>query len=410
MFRSSTAAAPAICRAGILCAAGLLVLPAVGRAQDERPAEFQTFVLPGLTFTPGISIATMWDSNVALAAGARQPASDGLLAIEPFGQLELKSNRTEFAAGYKGYVRRYFDVEGLDSYDQRVFVSLRRAVTPRFSFYVNDGFADVPTTDEVLLNGLPFSRAGSRTNLFAAGIEHRVTKYVDVNARFENTWVRFDEGALPVPGLVLEDGWINAVHGDVRRRLSERLSIGAEYEFRRASVSEAGRTFNFNDVGGLVSYALTEFTRVSAAAGFSTMQDSFAERDRNGPYFRVAVARDTERLDTGASFERSFVPSFGFGGSSDNYELHGYVRMPFTRNRYYVQANGMWRQAHGLTADDLDLDTLMSNATVGMALTRTLRLEAFHIFTRQDSRLTGGEVNRQRVGLQAVLLQPMRIR
>jgi hypothetical protein len=47
---------------------------------------------------------------------------------------------------------------------------------------------------------------------------------------------------------------------------------------------------------------------------------------------------------------------------------------------------------------------------VGYALVRWLRLEAFHVFTRQDSIVTGGEINRQRAGLQLVVSQPMRIR
>ena len=49
-------------------------------------------------------------------------------------------------------------------------------------------------------------------------------------------------------------------------------------------------------------------------------------------------------------------------------------------------------------------------STVGYSAARWLRLEGFHAFTRQDSQVTGGEINRQRIGAQVVVSQPMRIR
>jgi hypothetical protein len=52
----------------------------------------------------------------------------------------------------------------------------------------------------------------------------------------------------------------------------------------------------------------------------------------------------------------------------------------------------------------------MADTTAGYNTSRWLRLEVFHIYTRQDSRITGGEINRHRAGAQLVLSQPMRIR
>jgi hypothetical protein len=105
-----------------------------------------------------------------------------------------------------------------------------------------------------------------------------------------------------------------------------------------------------------------------------------------------------------------FVPSFGFGGSSDSQELRGFVRMPINKNRMYVQTAAGWRRSDPFLIDELELDTLRFNTTFGYAALRWLRLEAFHAYTRQDSRVTGGEIDRQRVGAQIVISQPMRIR
>ena len=42
-----------------------------------------------------------------------------------------------------------------------------------------------------------------------------------------------------------------------------------------------------------------------------------------------------------AAFERMFVPSFGFGGTNQSQEVRGYVRMPLSRNRIYIQGRGL---------------------------------------------------------------------
>jgi hypothetical protein len=140
------------------------------------------------------------------------------------------------------------------------------------------------------------------------------------------------------------------------------------------------------------------------------LEDTVLERDRRGLYGRAGVEHAVERATFGASFEKSFVPSFGFGGSSASQELRGFIQMPLNRNRLYLQTNALWRRTNPLELEELALDTIQSTNTVGYALVRWLRLEAFHVFTRQDSIVTGGEINRQRAGLQLVVSQPMRIR
>jgi hypothetical protein len=105
-----------------------------------------------------------------------------------------------------------------------------------------------------------------------------------------------------------------------------------------------------------------------------------------------------------------FVPSFGFGGSSDSQELRGYVRMPISRNRMYVQAAATWRRSDPFVDTELALDTILLRTTFGYSATRWLRVEGFHAYSRQDSQVTGGEIDRHRVGGQVVISQPMRIR
>jgi hypothetical protein len=149
---------------------------------------------------------------------------------------------------------------------------------------------------------------------------------------------------------------------------------------------------------------------LSFAGGVSYLADHTLGATRTGPYFRAGITRTTDGSVVGASFERSFVPSFGFGGSNESQQLRGYVRIPFQHNRFYVDGSAAWRRSTPFVANELVLDTYWVRSTVGYALTRWLRLESFYAFTRQDSQVTGGEINRHRAGAQVVISQPMRIR
>ena len=102
-------------------AALVLIGNTAGSAQD-RPTEFDNWVVPGWSFTPGVSLSAMWDSNVALAGRAAETGrteGDNVFVIVPFGTLAMNSTRTQFTAGYRGYVRRYQEIGELNGFDQR---------------------------------------------------------------------------------------------------------------------------------------------------------------------------------------------------------------------------------------------------------------------------------------------------
>lgn len=383
----------------------------VGSPADaqERPAEFDSWVIPGWTFTPSISVSGLWDSNVALAdtIEGQKPASDRLFTIEPFGQLEFRSSRTEFSAGYKGYLRRYLTVEELDGFDQRGYVSLRHAATRRLSLYAHNDFSDVPTTDEVALNGVPFARFGSRSNRVNAGADFRVTKLSDLAVHYENTWVSFDHDAL------LRGGLMHGLGSRYTVRLSERTRVGGEYRMRHSNINDDARVMWFHDIGGVLDQAITPHVRVALASGYSVILDPASVDRQGGLYFRTDLTRATERLTMGIGYEHSYAPSFGFGGSSASRELRGHVHMPFFRNRFYVNGGGAWRRTDPLLEEELELDTMFLDGTVGYGLSRWLRLQTFYQYSRQNSRhFTGGTavINRHRVGAEVVISQPMRIR
>ena len=387
-------------------AAALAIALATGagvRAQGQRPAEFDTRPGAGWTFTPSIRFASQWDTNVTLAGSQGTPVSDRLFTFEPQGQLDYRSPRTEFFAGYTGDVRRYTDSSALNSLDHRAFLSLERQASRRVSWSLRNEYQDTPTTDELALNGVPYARTGSKNNRFTAGLEARVSRNDDVTVQFDNTHVRFDD-----PSLTLRGGMMNGLRGGYARRLGERTKLGAQYRVRHSEMN-GGRTAWFHDLASTLEYDFSPSLALQFGTGYSMLRDSRVEGTHGGLFVYAELTHEAERHDIGVLYERTSAPTFGLGGSSQNQDVRGYIRMPFSRNRVYLQASGGWRRTTSILATQLSFDQFDSDITAGYGITRWFRVEAFHIYSRQDSRATGGQINRHRAGLQVVVAQPMRI-
>lgn len=393
--------------------AGLACL-AAAPAQAQEPAEVGGYVLPGWTFTPGFTLSSLYDSNVSLAGRSAETGTtegDNLVVLVPSARVSLIAPRTTFSAGYRGYLRRYLDIEQLNGYDQRADLHLRHQATPRVTWFVQNEFSESPTTDLVQLNGLPFARLGTRANIFGGGVDARLTKYTDLHVKYENTWTTFDRQQEVLSDGIVNGGTVNGVRAALRRRLSERLAVGAEGRVRRSDLRRVDpRVIWLQNAGALLDYRLTPHVTVTVAAGLSRLTDSRFDTTRQSPYYRAQLDRSVEHMSAGVAFERSYMPSFGFSGSNDTQELRGYVHLPFSQNRLYVQSDGLWRRSNPFFADEIRLDTWIVTNTVGYALTRWMRVQASHAYSRQDSIITGGEVDRHRAGVQLVVSQPMRIR
>jgi hypothetical protein len=235
-------------RLSFVALAAVLAAAAPASAQ-EQPSEFQSWTIPGWTFTPGMVFGTLFDSNVAIAGRDvnGKTASDSLLQMEPFGQLEFRSPRTTFSGGYRGSLRRYFDLTGLNGADHRAYVNWRDRLTRRVILFATEDYQQVATTDRLVLNDLPFERLGARHNSVVAGVEARVTKGMDLAVRYENGWIHFEPA---VPGDVRTGGIVQGVRSDLTHRASERLSFGGTYDVRRSNLNQGTRQQTFQEAGG----------------------------------------------------------------------------------------------------------------------------------------------------------------
>ena len=383
-----------------------LALAAPAAAQD-RSAELPSFQIPGWTFTPGITVGALYDTNVAIASPDvnKKTAGDTLIRIEPFGQLEFLSPRTTFSSGYTGSLRRYVDLGDLDGTDHRAYLSLRERVTRRVTVFVTDNYSQSPTTDRLELNDLPFERTGSRYNALAGGVEARLSKSVNLATRYEMTWVDFVRQDTALTG-----GVVHAIHGELTHRLSDRASAGGEYGVRRADLNDGARQQLFQDAGGVVHLRSGAHTSLDGSAGVVHLNDHTTGVTRTGPYVKLGVTQRGDKATLGVHYSRSYLPSLAFGGTNQSQEARGYVQMPLRRNRLYLQESAAWRRTDPFDRSELALDSLYLDTVVGYAVQRWFRIEGYHAFSTQDNRLAAGRITRQVAGVQFVVSEPMRIR
>ena len=390
-----------------LAALALVLSAGAARAQDQ-PAEFPSWRLPGWTFTPGVAIGVSADSNVTVGAARSandESTSDQLYRIQPSGQLEYFSPRTSFSTGYLGSLRRYLTLDQLDGTDHRAYVSVRRLLSRRVTIFADNSFIRVPTTDLLELNGIPFRRTGARYDGLTGGVEARLTRTTDLTARYELTWVDFERKDAQLTG-----GTVNGLHGSLSHRFTGRSSLGAEYGVRWASLNEGTRDLAFQEAGAVYRYLTSPLTSLEIAGGFARLDDATRGIVRNGPYLRLSVNHRAERATLGLGYSRSYVPSVSLGGSTQSQEFRGFVQMPLSRNRFYVQESAAWRRTDPLDPIEVPLDSTWIRTLGGYEIQRWLRLEAYYTFTRQDTRLAGGLISRHQVGAQLVVSEPMRIR
>jgi hypothetical protein len=402
----------------LLCSAGVA-------AQQQTPAPAREFesAPPGWSFTPNIAIGWLYDSNVGLADPGINvdPQDDQLFLFVPSGELMYLGKYSRFVSGYRGTVLRYRTIDALDSYDQRAWGSLSRRFSPRVTLFGSGSFHRSPTTDDLLLNGVVFSRTGSQLTNLNGGLDFAVTKATSFHTRYEWVSVDFDREET-TPGL-LRAGRAQGVETQVTHRLNSRFSIGGVYDIRFADIDRGAEgtalldpaTLQFHNAGATAAVELGPSTTLSGAGGIAVVNDSRRAEPSLGPFVRLALRHQARRATAQVEYYRAAIPTFGFVVSSMSERLHASLLMPVYRNRMYVQASGSWGRTNPLEVETFKADTLQGRTTVGFALARAVRIEGFYLLSRQDTRIDprvhpeGGVVVRHRVGAQLVFGMPMRI-
>ena len=379
---------------------------------DQAPPAGQT---AGWVFTPSIGLGAAWDDNVLLVHPADKPPPDYASPVSPSLSLEYTGRRTQFSTGYDGSWVFYRNLSNLDSFDQSVRLSARHRATRRVTIFAQEHLALAPTTDALHLAGVPFYRIGTRTNAAGGGFEAALAERTTLRGAYTLRSVDFD--ANDVIGRELQGGHAHEFNLSLGRSISPRLTLGGDYAFNRAVVGdrqqdlELGQDrFSIQSGNITAQYRLSPTVDLSGGLGVAQLGGGRTHQGRTGPTWGVGVTRRGQRTVLAAAYRRSYVPSFGFGGTFQNEELTGSVLVPFARGRAYVNSSLSLFTNDPLELGEPSLNTLGLSSVLGYRTTRWLNAEVYYARSQQDTQRAGGQLARNQVGFRLVAARPLRLR
>lgn len=403
---------PRLLLAGLV-AMGVLTPPVVRAQISAIPAQ-QT--APGWIFTPSMSFGGTWDDNVLLVNPAANPPSDYGSPITPAASLDYKGKLTRFSTGYSGSFVRYMTLSELNSLDQSFRAMVERRANTRMMFFGQESFTSAPTTDLLLMAGVPFYHIGSISNTATGGIQATLAKHTTLRSTYTLQNVDFDNNVFTFNQLL--GGHSHQVTTSVEQGVSRRLVVGGEYQFIRAIVN--GQTtlggaegpedrFNTQNVSATVQYQPLGGTTISGGLGVAMLGEGLNHSAGTGPVWRAGISQKAGRGVLSASYNRSYIPSFGFGGTFQNQAGTVGLNMPIG-GRAYVDGGFTWLSNEPLDITQKSLQSTFFSSKVGYRLTRWLSAEGFVVRSQQDSQVAGGQLTRNQVGFQVVAAKPIRIR
>lgn len=361
--------------------------------------------VPGWTFTPTLIYSGTADDNVLMHGRGDATTGDYVNVVNPRGQLDYNGRYSQFDLFYTGAFLMYRSLNTLNSYDQHGSISLRRRVSKHIALFAADSLSIVPTTDAIEFVGIPFLRTGSRINSLRTGVEATLSKRTMVTLAYTAQWIDFDSAS--VFGQLIRGGHGQGGTLTLRHRVSEHTTLLGDYDYQRATVNGID-TFDVQNSSVGVEQRLTERTVAYAAVGVARLGISSFGPARTGPAWRAGIARQFEKAGFDLSYSRSFVPAYGIGGTTQNEEASGRVRLPLAR-RVYAQSAISWRRNEPLTRGELRLKSWWIDAGLGVGLQPWLRLEGYYNGMIQEIDRPGGQMDHNRVGFQIVMTKPMRI-
>ncbi len=386
--------------------------PAVPPPAPAAPVQPFPFYEPksgaGWTFTPSLGFSGTYDDNVTLFGQGSNTATDYETGINPAAEMTYASPRAVIGGLYNGSFLLYRQLSELNSFDQRGWMQASYRVTRQVTLYAHSGLAVAPTTDAVMLSGVPFLRIGSRLFQVDGGGSVVVGPHTTLTAGYVFDRVTFDNSS-PYSAL-LQGGYDQGVTASLTHQVNARIAIGGTYDGRRAYVANDTQEFNIQNAAGTVSVVLSPDLRIRGALGVARLTDNvgFAP-PRTGPSWQLGFTRSGLHATVDAAYMRSYVPSFGIGGTVQNEEFDASLHMPLARNRLFWEGSLSYRSNASLVDNSPSLKSVWIVSTVGYAVQRWVRIEGFYARSQQDSQLAGGRIDRNQIGFQIVTSKPLRI-
>jgi hypothetical protein len=365
----------------------------------------------GWVFTPAIALGGLWDSNPTTQNEGTPKAPEIVGLVNPRTEIDFNGRRAKFSAGYSGALERYQELSELTRYDQRARLDARYQMTPRLLFQTRHQVTLTPTTDQLELEGLPFTRVGSRMVTSTGGFTFDISQRATVKTDHTFQWVDFDRDVEGQPDFrFLQGGHSHSPSAELEYAVHRHVKLGGIYVYRHMSVDAGEEIISSHRIQGTAQFQLGPTTSLRARAGVDHLALVDTTQTQGGPSYGAGITQKIRQASIDASYERAFMPSFGFGGLTAYQTLRVGTTVPFAAGRAFVTGGVTSRRTDPVILRDIlvELDSYWTYASAGYFVARWLRMEGFLTVNRQISSAQG-DVERTRVGIQFVTSKPVRI-
>jgi len=375
----------------------------------------------GWTFTPIIGVSETYDTNVALFSEGHPGTDDYIRSVFPGADLHYVGKHTMVDTSYSGSYLDYNQFSALNRWDQRAKFEVRRQETARLTWFGHVTGAALPSTDLIDLGGIPYRKTGATTADGRAGFEYALGAHDTLMSSMNYQAVKFERPDT-LENDILRGGRILESMTQWRHKISERAAIGADYSFRRALVTGDVEPFNFHTTEAALDYEISQLWSLQGGAGVVYLEPTLLTQAHTGPAWRVNLQRSRAGTTFHVGYLRTFIPSFGYGGTVESQDFGVGFRTPlFHFRRLYLDSSAVFRDNQPLTGvaavtappigalQQLPLRSLRSTTILGWEPQPWVRLEVFYSLVQQTSLQVGGYIDRNRVGFQIVTSKPMRM-
>jgi len=393
--------------------AAILTLTAAAEAAAQLSEGGTPVRPPGWSVTPAIGVSEMWDDNPTLAGEGDVRFGDFVTAVRPSLGLDFRGKQTTVRTDYAGSFDFYRDQVGLNTRDHRGGLDFTHQATKRLQFFAHDQATVSPTTADALdVNATVLRRQTTRMNAFGGGFEALLGRQTMLRGTYASQWIEFaddDEADSPLPpsSELLLGGHSHAGGAEVRHRLNRRLSIGGDYDLQHAIVAGGTETFDVQSALAVSQITMGPSLTANLGYGHAWLTAGRSGFTDSGPAIDLGLDWSGRHSGAALHYGRTFLPSFGFGGTFQNQEIRASVRTTLSRALQWTGSVAASRN-EPLEPGDPTLRSLSANTALGWTIKRRLRVDAFVEHVSQDSGLAGGHVLRTRAGVQGTVSQTVR--
>jgi hypothetical protein len=368
-------------------------------------------ITAGWVFTPSIALGALWDSNPTTQNEGSPKTAEIVGLVNPRTEIDFNGRRAKFSAGYSGALERYQDLTELTRYDQRARLEAKYQMTPRLLFQTRNQVSLTPTTDQLELEGLPFTRVGSRMVTSAGGFTFDISPRTALKTEHVFQWVDFERDTEGQADFrFLQGGHAHSPSVELEYALHRHVKLGGVYVYRHMVIDAGEEIIASHRAQGTAQFQLGPTTTLRARAGLDYLSLLETTETKSGPSYGAGISQRIQAASIDASYERAFMPSFGFGGLTAYQTFRVGSTVPFAAGRAFVTGGLTYRRTDPVVLSDVivELDSYWTYASAGYFVARWLRMEGFLTVNRQISSAQGN-VERTRVGIQFVTSKPVRI-